>query len=143
MFDCAVAIGLGLCSWNETMKTGDLFIKHHKWTAPKLRSVWLSEGLDKVFWGDPNTISAHKGYILARDIMEVCDGILKGRKIDDPSRSLCTFTVVTKHRTLELEAQTRETKERWTTYFRSLMEHTATRTESTVSRTSVESAPEK
>ena len=125
------------------MKTGDLFIKHHKWTAPKLRCVWASEDLDKIFWGDPNAQSSHKGYILARDIKEVKDGILRGRKLDDPSRSECAFTVVSKDRTLELEAQTRETKERWTSYFRSLIEHTIERTKSIGKRFSLESAPEK
>lgn len=33
--------------------TGNLFIKHHKYTDPKLRHIWLSSNLDKIAWGEP------------------------------------------------------------------------------------------
>ena len=32
---------------------GNLFIKHHKYTDPKLRHIWLSNDLEHISWGEP------------------------------------------------------------------------------------------
>ena len=32
---------------------GNLFIKHHKYTDPKLRHIWLSSDLERISWGEP------------------------------------------------------------------------------------------
>ena len=119
----AEEIGLELGSWHESLKSGDLFIKHHKWTPPKLRYVWASAELDKVFWGDPDTHKKHKGYVLSKDILEVTDGILKGKKLNEEQRYKCAFTLVCRDRTLELESPTLEAKELWKTNFLSLIAH--------------------
>lgn len=83
--------------------------------------IWIDAECSKIFWGVPKeSPKSHKGFILTSKITAVKDGLVKARKIKNKEKAQNTFTIVSKGRTLELEASTYEAKLLWMGYFQSL-----------------------
>ena len=54
---------------NKYGQKGNLFIKHHRYTDPKLRHIWLTSDLEKISWGEPSDqekIKKEKGSIIVK-----------------------------------------------------------------------------
>ncbi len=98
----------GKCSGE---KIGNYFIKHHKWGKPKLRLVWADEGLTTINWGEPKESTASskvKGAMKIREITEIREGLVNSKISDKKAavRTACSFSLLAKGRTLELECPT-------------------------------------
>jgi hypothetical protein len=97
--------------WKLQVINGNLFIKHHRWGKPKLRHVWVDKELNNIYWGDSNETEKSKivkGSIPVKDLKEVKEGLVKSSISDKKAtqRNRCTFTLISKSRTLELECPT-------------------------------------
>ena len=97
--------------WEMQVIKGNLFIKHHRWGKPKLRHVWVNNELTRINWSDHNDTGnpkTAKGSIPVEDLKEVKEGLvnswINGKKADQ--RNKCTFSLISRLRTLELECPT-------------------------------------
>jgi len=86
--------------------TGDKFQKY-KHGKGKSRDIWCTPYLDHVVWGEHENENI-KGFLRAADISEVKQGIGKTK---------AHFSLVTQHRTLELEAKSPELAAEWVKAF--------------------------
>ena len=99
-------------------------MKHHSWSMAKLRVIWLSDDLSKICWGCPKiSPRKEKGYIL---VSKICDVLSTGKvrcfKVKcEPERMKNIFSIVTKKRTLVLEAANSQCKDLWIKMFASLV----------------------
>lgn len=104
--------------WKLQVTSGNFFIKHHRWGKPKLRHVWVDDGFKRIYWSDPNCTGnskTAKGSMQVRDMKEVKEGLVKSRISSKDKkaaqRDQCTFSIISKSRTLELECPTQVTFE--------------------------------
>ena len=73
--------------------------------------MWVDEELTVVNWGEPKEStrsSKVKGMMKVAEILEVKDGLVKAKISDKKAalRTACSFSVLAKGRTLELECPT-------------------------------------
>jgi len=111
-------------NWLDALRSGNFFIKHHPWTAPKLRLIWVTTDLKEIHWADPKKPQLSKGLIRVSEISDIRDGITKGKtlsKTSNQTRYDNIFTLNTAKRTLELEAPTQESKNKWKEIFQRLL----------------------
>lgn len=100
--------------WKTQISKGNYFIKHHRWGKAKLRRVWIDEEFENIYWSNPNdecNLKFAKGSIKIKDVKEVKEGLVKSKigNRNANQRNKCTFSLITKARTLELECNTQVT----------------------------------
>lgn len=108
----------------ELMK-GHVFIKYcsHKQKAVQ-RKVYLSQSEDQLLWVDPNLPHDVPRFIWLKDIVDLVMGcssqVMKMNKVSKDFDSMC-FTVVTKARTLDLNARNPDNRAKWVNYLGALL----------------------
>lgn len=94
-------------------------MKHHPWGKPRLRLIFANEDLTELYWADPKITTKadsngkYKGKILTAAIKDVKDGFYKASKSNVKDKLDRCFCIRTKNRVIELEAPTKEAKEKW------------------------------
>ena len=62
----------------DKLTNGNFFIKHHRYSKPKIRHIWCSEDLTQIFWGSPKDLGKvgrkAAGSILAAEVVRICNG---------------------------------------------------------------------
>lgn len=101
------------------LTNGYFFLKHNKYSKPKMRHIFCSKDLSKIFWQSCKRLgqkNALKGHINIADIISINNGLTKSRKMSKEKKQErwdnC-FTIVTNERTLELEAPSNAQKQEW------------------------------
>ena len=97
--------------WKIQLTQGNCFIKHHRWGKAKLRHIWVDKDFQAIYWSELNNKcnkKLAKGNMKIKDIREVREGLVKSRIRDKrvTQRKRCSFALVSKSRTLELECPT-------------------------------------
>jgi len=95
------------------LKAGDIFKKYRRGSSSK-RRIFMTELLEYLVWGEPDNKSIIKGFIRTEDIQEINQGFGANRN---------RIYVVTKERTVELEATTTPLANKWRTGLELLMKY--------------------
>jgi len=72
--------------------------------------IWCGPALDRIHWGDEKKKDV-KGFIMTSELVGVKHGAKGAKKAEN------AFTVVSTHRTLQLEADSPQKKEEWMAAF--------------------------
>ncbi|CDW79476.1 ph domain containing protein [Stylonychia lemnae] len=108
--------------WMACLQKGNYFIKHHRWFSAKFRHVWYDKEKQRICWSDPKKeLLKCKGYVELKYVKEIKDGQVKSKKVKDAEKQKRIFSIVSKKRTLELEAPTLKTYLVWKSYFQMLL----------------------
>ncbi|CAD8093960.1 unnamed protein product [Paramecium sonneborni] len=107
-------------------KAGEVFVKHHKYGVEKIRLVYIQD--DILYWTKPDDINKlkPKGKIKLEDILQIENGLKKAKKLKDLDRSSNCFSIITKERTLELEASNIQIKNIWTNIINNILKNQQT-----------------
>lgn len=113
---------------------GDIFLKHGRQGQPHRRYIWCDEKFDEIFWralsGGKSRHKKKNSSILIKNIIRIDIGkksqVFNRRKANDANESLC-FSLVTKRRTLDLEADCQESRNVWINAFTALIDSHAYR----------------
>ncbi|CAD8101414.1 unnamed protein product [Paramecium sonneborni] len=106
---------------HKYVKAGEIFVKHHKFGAEKIRLIYILDGM--LYWTKPDDLSKlkPKGKINLEDILQIENGLKKAKKLKDFDRSINCFSIITKERTLELEASNIQIKNLWTNIINNIL----------------------
>ena len=111
-------------SAQQLLVTGGVFLKHKygKWHT---RAVWCDPAMSRVFWGEPGAQhgslttrnKAAKGQMPVSELVQVHLGTRHSPHFGKNARGDCSFTVVSKARTLDLEAEDPSMVDLWAEAF--------------------------
>ena len=69
----------------EKLINGNFFIKHHRYSKPKIRHVWCSPDMKQIFWDEVQYVGVKgrkpAGFINASDVIQIVNGQIQSRKI--------------------------------------------------------------
>ena len=105
------------------MQAGGEFIKYGRRGYPHQRVVAITDDCSRVVWAEAGAkprVTASRDSLDVTQITDVLDGIVTdvfARNSARVRRPECCFSVVTAARTLDLECDTPEDRERWVTAF--------------------------
>lgn len=119
----------------KTLKVGAILLKHARRGNPHYRTFWLQSDLSRFCWGDLKRKKVH-GRIHTSHITEVAVGhstkvFSKASKYSDAKKC---FSLITKKRTLDLEAVSIEQRETWVLALKYLVQQYAENQEEPHSR---------
>ncbi|KAL4507980.1 hypothetical protein ABPG72_021353 [Tetrahymena utriculariae] len=109
----------------KVMTNGAFFIKHHRYTCPKLRFIWVAEDIKEICWSDPkNQKQKVSGKIRVEEITNVKVGAMKSKALpkEEMNRNNNIITLVTHKRTLEIEANSQIQRDQWLNYIEILLQ---------------------
>eukprot|EP00347_Sterkiella_histriomuscorum_P021514 403333711 len=102
---------------------GNYFIKHNRWSKPKLRKIWYDSQKQRICWGDPKKSTSNiKGYFTLKCIRDIKEGQSKSTKAKCPNQTSKIFSISARFKSLELEAPTRESFQTWKGLFERLIQ---------------------
>lgn len=91
-----------------------------------MRRVYISQKEDQLLWVDPNIENDEPRFILLKDMTDLILGcsseVMRMNKISRDFDPMC-FTIVTKHRTLDLNARNPDNRAKWVNYLGAFLIH--------------------
>ncbi|CAD8083844.1 unnamed protein product [Paramecium primaurelia] len=111
---------------HKYVKAGEVFVKHHKFGVEKIRLIYILD--DILYWTKPEDFNKQKpkGKIKLEDILQIENGLKKAKKLKDLERASNCFSIITKERTLELEASNIQIKNLWTNIINNILKQYST-----------------
>ncbi|KAL4464853.1 hypothetical protein ABPG74_011414 [Tetrahymena malaccensis] len=109
----------------KMMTSGAFFIKHHRYTCPKLRFIWVTEDIKEICWSEPKDQKQKvSGKIRVEEITSVKVGAVKSKMLpkEEMNRNNNIITLVTQKRTLEIEANSQIQRDQWLNYIEMLLQ---------------------
>mmetsp|Transcript_33790 Transcript_33790/g.24834 ORF Transcript_33790/g.24834 Transcript_33790/m.24834 type:complete len:223 (+) Transcript_33790:177-845(+) len=112
------AMGGAVKDWRDFLQEGNYFIKHNKWSKPKLRKVWVDFSLTYLYWSNSTTLQElrrekgnqrleekgqYRGRIAIKEIKSVKDG--KGQLINPISKAFISNYQGRKGKIIALETK--------------------------------------
>ncbi len=89
----------------QLVSAGAMFAKF-KHGASKQRMIWVPSTVDRILWGSKDKKQV-KGFIMTAEVTAFASGCTGSKKPD------LSFTVLTKNRNLELEAENKKQRDEW------------------------------